>query len=84
MVSQDEAFDRALSAMYWGGYWTAVYHVCFSLSPHPKLTFLLQYQRNSAALDRTQDEAERTPGPVDEEDEDDEDDGEDDLVPTQR
>ncbi|PSR76843.1 hypothetical protein PHLCEN_2v8157 [Hermanssonia centrifuga] len=26
MVSQDEAFTRALSAMYWGGYWTAVYH----------------------------------------------------------
>ncbi|CAL1697338.1 unnamed protein product [Somion occarium] len=26
MVSQDEAFQRALSAMYWGGYWTAVYH----------------------------------------------------------
>jgi hypothetical protein len=27
MVSQDEAFSRALNAMYWGGYWTAVYHV---------------------------------------------------------
>ncbi|TCD62363.1 hypothetical protein EIP91_006972 [Steccherinum ochraceum] len=26
MVSQDEAFQRAMSAMYWGGYWTAVYH----------------------------------------------------------
>jgi len=26
MVSQDEAFSRALSAMYWGGYWTAMYH----------------------------------------------------------
>jgi hypothetical protein len=26
MVSRDEAFSRALSAMYWGGYWTAVYH----------------------------------------------------------
>ncbi|KAK7468411.1 hypothetical protein VKT23_002926 [Stygiomarasmius scandens] len=26
MVSQDEAFSRALGAMYWGGYWTAVYH----------------------------------------------------------
>ncbi|KAI0049813.1 hypothetical protein FA95DRAFT_1556522 [Auriscalpium vulgare] len=25
-VSQDEAFNRALSAMYWTGYWTAVYH----------------------------------------------------------
>ena len=27
MVSRDEAFSRALSAMYWGGYWTAMYHV---------------------------------------------------------
>ncbi|KAG8220224.1 hypothetical protein J3R82DRAFT_1261 [Butyriboletus roseoflavus] len=26
MVSRDEAFNNALSAMYWGGYWTAVYH----------------------------------------------------------
>lgn len=26
ILSQDEAFNRALSAMYWGGYWTAVYH----------------------------------------------------------
>ncbi|EGN91797.1 hypothetical protein SERLA73DRAFT_192009 [Serpula lacrymans var. lacrymans S7.3] len=25
-VDQDEAFSRALNAMYWGGYWTAVYH----------------------------------------------------------
>ena len=30
MVSQDEAFSRALNAMYWGGYWTAMYHVCIS------------------------------------------------------
>lgn len=27
MVSQDEAFKRALGAMYWTGYWTAMYHV---------------------------------------------------------
>ncbi|KAJ7293991.1 hypothetical protein C8J57DRAFT_42388 [Mycena rebaudengoi] len=26
MPTQDEAFERALSAMYWGGYWTAVYY----------------------------------------------------------
>ncbi|KAI0960902.1 hypothetical protein AcV7_000153 [Taiwanofungus camphoratus] len=26
IVSQDEAFSRALAAMYWGGYWTAIYH----------------------------------------------------------
>ena len=31
MVSRDEAFNNALSAMYWGGYWTAVYHVCPSI-----------------------------------------------------
>ncbi|KAJ3810957.1 hypothetical protein F5876DRAFT_40710 [Lentinula aff. lateritia] len=27
MVSQDDAFKRALEATYWSGYWTAVYHV---------------------------------------------------------
>ncbi|TFK47925.1 hypothetical protein OE88DRAFT_1664885 [Heliocybe sulcata] len=26
MVSQDEAFTRAVEASYWSGYWTAVYH----------------------------------------------------------
>ncbi|KAG6332409.1 hypothetical protein ID866_6680 [Astraeus odoratus] len=26
MISRDEAFNNALSAMYWSGYWTAVYH----------------------------------------------------------
>ncbi|KAK0487734.1 hypothetical protein IW261DRAFT_1558783 [Armillaria novae-zelandiae] len=26
LVSRDEAFERATSAMYWAGYWTAVYH----------------------------------------------------------
>ncbi|KAH9921302.1 uncharacterized protein B0H18DRAFT_1021343 [Fomitopsis serialis] len=26
MVSQDEAFSRALNASYWSGYWTAAYH----------------------------------------------------------
>ena len=26
-VSPDEAFNRAIGAMYWCGYWTAVYHV---------------------------------------------------------
>lgn len=32
MISQDEAFSRALSAMYWGGYWTAMYHCQRQLS----------------------------------------------------
>lgn len=27
MVSQDEAFSRAMQAMYWAGYYSAVYHV---------------------------------------------------------
>ena len=26
-VGRDEAFNRAMGAMYWAGYWTAVYHV---------------------------------------------------------
>lgn len=26
-VSQDEAFTRAIGAMYWAGYYTAIYHV---------------------------------------------------------
>ncbi|EJF58766.1 hypothetical protein BD309DRAFT_971366 [Dichomitus squalens] len=26
IVSQDEAFSNAMTAMYWSGYWTAVYH----------------------------------------------------------
>lgn len=30
-VNADEAFSHALSAMYWCGYWTAMYHVS---SPH--------------------------------------------------
>lgn len=33
MASQDEAFSRAMSAMYWSGYWTAVYHVRLPLFP---------------------------------------------------
>ncbi|KAF8845542.1 hypothetical protein BDN67DRAFT_1007381 [Paxillus ammoniavirescens] len=37
MVSRDEAFSNALSAMYWGGYWTAVYH-CQSQSSGEKRT----------------------------------------------
>jgi len=32
-VSQDEAFSRALNAMYWGGYWTAVYHCHRNFGP---------------------------------------------------
>lgn len=31
LASRDEAFEKALNAMYWTGYWTAVYHVRISL-----------------------------------------------------
>jgi hypothetical protein len=30
MVSQDEAFTRAMGAMYWAGYYSAIYHVSSS------------------------------------------------------
>jgi len=32
-VGRDEAFSRALGAMYWAGYWTAVYHVSRNIMP---------------------------------------------------
>jgi hypothetical protein len=32
IVSQDEAFNRATGAMYWAGYYSAVYHVSSSNS----------------------------------------------------
>ncbi|KIM39135.1 hypothetical protein M413DRAFT_236374 [Hebeloma cylindrosporum] len=35
VVSQDEAFTRALNAMYWGGYWTAMYHAQRQLATPP-------------------------------------------------
>ena len=31
-ISQDEAFRNALNAMYWAGYWTALYQVRIALS----------------------------------------------------
>lgn len=31
-ISQDEVFQNALNAMYWAGYWTAVYSVRVLLS----------------------------------------------------
>ncbi|KAN0101041.1 hypothetical protein V8E55_001025 [Tylopilus felleus] len=34
-VTLDEAFNNALSAMYWTGYWTAVYH-CQNQTSHKK------------------------------------------------
>ncbi|KAH0838721.1 hypothetical protein J3R83DRAFT_7051 [Lanmaoa asiatica] len=48
MVSRDEAFNNALGAMYWGGYWTAVYH-CQSQSSE---------KHNDAAAEATEDDIE--------------------------
>lgn len=45
MVSRDEAFNRALSAMYWGGYWTAVYHV----SPFTSFSQTIAYRPTCSA-----------------------------------
>lgn len=53
-VSQDEAFSRAMTAMYWSGYWTAIYHV--SRLPLPTLVScditsllsIIQCRRNEA------------------------------------
>jgi hypothetical protein len=41
LVSQDEAFSRALNAMYWGGYWTAMYHVCIVIHLPSIIDYLL-------------------------------------------
>ncbi|KAI6022592.1 hypothetical protein EDC04DRAFT_338071 [Pisolithus marmoratus] len=38
MVSRDEAFNNALNAMYWSGYWTAVYHCQKNTPDHGVLT----------------------------------------------
>lgn len=53
MVSRDEAFNRALSAMYWGGYWTAVYHVSPTQACRGPLLISLLAVSNSATLSRS-------------------------------
>ncbi|KDR68693.1 hypothetical protein GALMADRAFT_256476 [Galerina marginata CBS 339.88] len=71
MVSQDEAFQRALNAMYWGGYWTAMYQCQRRLS---------QNQTSSTGQDSANNEddaEEQFAGEVDE-DEDEE------FTPTER
>ncbi|KAI0344276.1 hypothetical protein BDW22DRAFT_1355625 [Trametopsis cervina] len=69
-TSQDEAFSRALSATYWAGYWTAVYH----------------YQRSHISTAAPSMEANHANGDsADDDDEAEEDDDEmTDLVDTQR
>jgi len=70
IASQDEAFQRALSAMYWGGYWTAVYHYQRNLIQQQKPE---EPSTEETAVDDVNENAYE----VDE-------DMDDDLVPTQR
>jgi hypothetical protein len=43
IVDEDEAFTRALGAMYWGGYWTAVYHVIYDFYTLPCESLLFSH-----------------------------------------
>ena len=84
MVSQDEAFQRALSAMYWGGYWTAVYHVRQKVST-PKIACTdgeIKYQRQTQASAEQQAAADGDEEGGEEDMEEDVEDG--DFVTTQR
>jgi len=58
IVDEDEAFMRALGATYWGGYWTAVYHVshCFNVSYRKILLDVFSQCRKSVAQKRPRDE----------------------------
>ncbi|KIL71114.1 hypothetical protein M378DRAFT_67203 [Amanita muscaria Koide BX008] len=38
-VGRDEAFSHAMNAMYWTGYWTAIYHASDATSHDEKLIF---------------------------------------------
>jgi hypothetical protein len=50
MVSRDEAFQNALSSMYWTGYWTAAYYVSLSLcSPLDGLLTLFDVSISSSS-----------------------------------
>lgn len=44
-VNADEAFSRALGAMYWGGYWTAMYHVSLGLLTWKLLVLTMECRR---------------------------------------
>ncbi|KAI0820646.1 hypothetical protein BC628DRAFT_1505769 [Trametes gibbosa] len=57
-VSQDEAFTRAMSAMYWSGYWTAVYHCRRNEVQHTDATAQENgsYDGDEAVDDATEDE----------------------------
>lgn len=53
-ISQDEAFRNALNAMYWTGYWTAVYyvHILLSLLSHADLIPSVVVHRTGLCLKR--------------------------------
>jgi hypothetical protein len=75
VVSQDEAFSRALSAMYWGGYWTAMYHVRRDLSflLHGLIYFFFVQAQRQLPTQSTALNALKVPGGTAEEEEEDED-----------
>jgi len=57
MVDQDEAFSRALGAMYWGGYWTAVYHCQKSFAKNrPRDVIAAQHGKDEGDEDREEEE----------------------------
>ena len=76
VVSQDEAFSRALSAMYWGGYWTAMYHVRQELSfllhglIYIQFLFFFQAQRQLPTQSTASNALKVTAGTAEEEEED--------------
>ncbi|KAI0063192.1 hypothetical protein BV25DRAFT_1802829, partial [Artomyces pyxidatus] len=79
-VSRDEAFNRALNAMYWTGYWTAVYHVspCMEFISSTDMSEQTHQQSEKGGKEDEMGDGEY------EEEGDEEVGGENDLVPTQR
>ena len=78
VVSQDEAFSRALNAMYWGGYWTAMYHVrryslflsLFPCGPHICFFQAQRHFANQSTGSNIPSGSEVTAGTAEEEEED--------------
>ncbi|KAL1741690.1 hypothetical protein HDZ31DRAFT_84667 [Schizophyllum fasciatum] len=52
-VGQDEAFSRAMNAMYWTGYWTAVYHTARGGGEGPRGT-----KRDAEEMEEVEEELE--------------------------
>jgi len=54
-ITQDQAFDHAMGAWYWAGYWTGVYHVSSARPLWHRLTSLgVQSTRNTDIPHTTQ------------------------------